>query len=278
MSAKMFCILVWMIIFILSGCTMQNQVINETPVGNENIATVVTPTSFDNNDEDIENLRNTITASVNDDVWYRGSDSEFYHFISMTTVMEVYSNPKDVNHLRILFTDKVKNWFGIEGYITATYWYDTKCIYVNEPSFLYYYETLEEARDELKISGHIYNSSTNISFCDPEKPQYPELNTEKEKKITDIEQAIITEIIEFSEFEKGEYRLYIRDFRYNNHITYVVVETKNGEKKGIYTILLYENGNVATFGSPEEVTGTKTELYFIEQIKQTAFERDIKIE
>lgn len=72
--------------------------------------------------------------------------------------------------------------------------------------------------------------------------------------------------------------MYIRDFRYNNHITYVVVETKNGEKKGIYTILLYENGNVATFGSPEEVTGTKTELYFIEQIKQTAFERDIKIE
>ena len=182
---------------------------------------------------DIEEIKTSLKVIINEDIWYSGTDSEFYNFQNQKTGFEVYysSEPRylsaNYEQLGIVFDKSFKNNLSNSMIYYWVLLHRYKAGYGN--CFSGY--SIHAAKEEL-YKFNMYQSSVlvakgEIEFGGVSEPVYPPLNDRLEKRYDLVEKNAINDMSKL--YESGKYTLSIKKIREDDLQTEVVVVDSRGK-------------------------------------------------
>lgn len=175
-----------------------------------------------------------VRKSINNDVWYYGTDSSYYDFISKSSMAVIYNNPSQYELLNysgytyaVLFETKfLSPYSNAKVYFVVEFWTDNNGNFGDTPQGCFVEENYSKIISRLDEHGYKPLYSTDISFDENiQAPVFDEMTKEKEERIAAIESLFIDWLRDNG--RTGTYKVTMKNFDINDSNTYLIVENSD---------------------------------------------------
>ncbi|WAM35836.1 hypothetical protein [Caldicellulosiruptor acetigenus] len=267
--------------FILFGCEKDISNNSANPA-QQNVATSKnTPKKtppIEQQKVDLDELKKAIKTVINDDIWYKGKYSTFRGFENKKIKIEVYTEDVFPNVVSVFFDKKVKESAFVEGtesFFFISFGRDKKGHYYSEPTGYFSRPTAAEMRSEIKKFGYHFYAADEIEFGKVVQPDFGPM-TEYKRDIIKTIRGLLTYELEFWKLKKGKYKAYIRNFRENADITYVLYEDEKGNM-WIIDVPINEDGIIGPGKMRRLEPEHDSDKYFANQFKKVSFVVNVEL-
>ncbi len=283
---NLFLIVLFVIIISLAACTNKQSDTNSNEIGAANINKTNVPIEIEesnNSNFDIEQIKKAIITAINDDIWYNGDFSTYKGFEGQEALSEIYKKNRSYSNTILVLFDEPFDLYelgkktGNKGYFGLGFNEIGNGIrdYTNGVAISCDRNTKDEVKKEIIRDEDVFITKTSIKFPNATQPEFPPMDSRREKIIKNIEDKLPKDIEEMCGGEEGLYKAYICNFRDTDPTINVIIENEDGRHWKILYVI-DADGNVLLGRSYFEDTIDSC-MYLANQIKKVSFERKIMI-
>lgn len=211
------------------------------------------------------NIRSSVQDELNFDLWWKGPYSHFMGLQGKKIKIKLYSD----NGFVLVYLDTYLSNQSYSGY------YGLQFSPNKDNSFelvgLIPFSNPKDIEDYLKTST--YYGETEVQMGNISQPSFGPLTNQKKYLLTQIEEKLPLALKNEWNFKKGNYKVYVKNFKNNSSDTLMVIENQNGDLW--FGGLGINSGNVEIL-RVTEIIGPREE-YEVKQIKAISFLKKIEV-